>query len=88
MSEVLELSNFIGGEWLPASCDHWIDDFAPATGELIARIPCSSSEDVDAAVNAAREALTDWSALSISDRAEWLDRIASALEERDRKSVV
>ena len=82
MSEVLELSNFIGGEWLPASCDHWIDDFAPATGEPIARIPCSSSEDVDAAVNAAREALTDWSALSISDRAEWLDRIASSLEER------
>ena len=53
MSELIELSNFIAGEWRAASCGHWIDDYAPATGEHVARIPCSSSEDIDAAVDAA-----------------------------------
>ena len=82
MSETTELSNYIRGEWCSASCGHWIEDYSPANGALIARIPCSSSEDVDAAVDAALDASTDWAALSISERAEWLEKIADALEER------
>ena len=82
MSETTELSNYIRGEWCSASCGHWIEDYSPANGALIARIPCSSSEDVDAAVEAALDASTDWAALSISERAEWLEKIADALEER------
>ena len=82
MSETTELSNYIRGEWCSASCGHWIEDYSPANGALIARIPCSSSEDVDAAVEAALDASTDWAALSISERAGWLEKIADALEER------
>ena len=82
MSEVTELSNFIGGQWRPAICEHWIEDYAPATGEHIARIPCSSGEDVDDAVDAAMDALEDWAALSILERAKWLDKIADALDAR------
>lgn len=82
MSEVTELSNFIGGRWRPAICEHWIEDYAPATGEHIARIPCSSSEDVDDAVEAAMDALEEWAALSIQERAKWLDKIADALDAR------
>ena len=82
MSDLTELSNFIAGEWRPASCNHWIDDYAPATGEHIARIPCSSSEDIDAAVEAALNAADDWAALSIAERAGWLEKIAEELEER------
>ena len=36
-----ELLNFIDGDFHPSASDHWIDDLAPATGRLIARIPCS-----------------------------------------------
>tara|TARA_B110000014_G_scaffold255310_1_gene236975 strand:- start:675 stop:2126 length:1452 start_codon:yes stop_codon:yes gene_type:complete len=82
MSDITELSNYIRGEWCSASCDHWIEDYSPANGALIARIPCSSSEDIDAAVEAALDAATDWAALSISERAEWLEKIANSLEER------
>ena len=80
MSELIELSNFIAGEWRAASCGHWIDDYAPATGEHVARIPCSSSEDIDAAVDAALKAADDWAALSIAERAGWLEKIAEELE--------
>ena len=82
MSDITELSNFIGGEWRAADCEHWIDDYAPATGVHIARIPCSSSEDVDAAVDAALDAAESWGSLSIAERAGWLERIAEELEER------
>ena len=82
MSDITELSNFIGGEWRAADCEHWIDDYAPATGAHIARIPCSSAEDVDAAVDAALNAAEAWGSLSIAERAGWLERIAEELEER------
>ena len=82
MSDITELSNFIGGEWRAADCEHWIDDYAPATGAHIARIPCSSAEDVDAAVDAALDAAESWGTLSIAERAGWLERIAEELEER------
>ena len=82
MSDVVELSNYINGEWRPAICEHWIEDFSPANGFLIAQIPCSSSEDVDEAVLAASEAIEDWANLTITERADWLEKIADALESR------
>ena len=82
MSDITELSNFIGGEWRAADCEHWIDDYAPATGAHIALIPCSSAEDVDAAVDAALNAAEAWGSLSIAERAGWLERVAEELEER------
>ncbi|CAI8390879.1 MAG: 2-aminomuconic 6-semialdehyde dehydrogenase [Marine Group II euryarchaeote MED-G33] len=82
MSDVVELSNYINGEWRPAICEHWIEDYSPANGSLIAQIPCSSSEDVDEAVLAASEAIEDWANLTITERADWLEKIADALESR------
>jgi aminomuconate-semialdehyde/2-hydroxymuconate-6-semialdehyde dehydrogenase len=83
--DVIELANLIGGELQPANCGHWVDDIAPATGRLIARIPCSDSTDIDQAVAAARQALPGWAALDICERADYLDQIADALEERSEE---
>ena len=66
MSDIVELSNYINGEWRQAVCEHWIEDYSPANGSLIARIPCSSSEDVDAAVSAAQDAAEGWRGRSSS----------------------
>ena len=85
MSDIVELSNYINGEWRQAISEHWIEDYSPATGSLIARIPCSSSEDVDAAVSAALDSADDWASLSILERAIWLDKIADSLESRSEE---
>ena len=82
MSDVVELSNYINGEWRPAICEHWIEDYSPANGSLIAQIPCSSIEDVDDAVLAATAASADWADQTIAERADWLEKIADALESR------
>jgi len=77
-----DLRNYIGGQFLTHSGGQWMDNPEPATGSHICRIPLSDASDVDAAVDAARGAQPAWGALSHSERADWLDRIADALEAR------
>ena len=77
-----DLHNYIGGQFLTHSGGQWMNNTEPATGSHICRIPLSDASDVDAAVDAARSAQPAWAALSHSERAGWLDRIADALEAR------
>jgi len=77
-----DLRNYIGGQFLTHSGGQWMDNPEPATGSHICRIPLSDASDVDAAVGAARVAQPAWGALSHSERADWLDRIADGLEAR------
>ena len=81
-SNLITLNNYIEGKFQNSKCNHWIDNYSPATGDLIARIPCSSTEDIDDAVTAATNAFNGWSSLSIEERADWLIRIADGLESR------
>tara|TARA_B100001750_G_C15513836_1_gene605526 strand:- start:1252 stop:2712 length:1461 start_codon:yes stop_codon:yes gene_type:complete len=83
--EIPDLLNYIAGEFNTPLSGRWLNDISPATGMQIARIPCSGKQDVDAAVSAARSALPEWAALSHDQRADWLDKIANALEERSEE---
>ncbi|HTE05259.1 MAG TPA: aldehyde dehydrogenase family protein [Planctomycetota bacterium] len=51
-------------------------DIDPATGELLARVPCADADDVARAVSRARSALAPWSGLGLPGRAAVLERIA------------
>ena len=83
MSEVKVLSQHIGGESRVPSTGEYLDDLAPARGELIARIPRGSAADVDAAVASAEDALAgDWGRTGADERAQLLERVANLLEER------
>ncbi|GAA3312822.1 hypothetical protein GCM10020331_001460 [Ectobacillus funiculus] len=53
---VQTLKNYIGGQWV-ASTSKQIEEVPnPATGEVIARVPLSTQEDLDHAVAVAKEA--------------------------------
>lgn len=60
----------------------YIPDINPATGEVIAQIPESNSDDVNDAVQAAKNAFPIWSQLSITKRSKILYRIAELIEEK------
>ena len=77
-----DLRNYIGGEFVGHSGGQWLDNYEPATGSQICRVPLSNTSDVDTAVAAARSAQPSWGALNHSERAGWLDLIADSLEER------
>jgi aminomuconate-semialdehyde/2-hydroxymuconate-6-semialdehyde dehydrogenase len=76
------LSNYINGRAQAPANDRWLEDFEPATGAVYARCPASDGADVEAAVAAARQAFPGWAALPASQRARWMDKLASALEFR------
>jgi betaine-aldehyde dehydrogenase len=81
-SEVLELQNMIGGEFVAPAEGKTEDVVNPATHEVIARAPLSSEEDVDRAVKAAREAFETWQYTTPSQRQLLLLKLADAFEER------
>ncbi len=77
-----KIQNFINGLFIDSLNNETIMDINPATGEQIAIMPRSSFEDVELAVNASEIANPSWSALSIIERSEWLEKIADELEKR------
>lgn len=66
------LKNFINGEWMDANTDKFEVVPNPATGEELARTPISTREDVDNAVQAAKEAFKVWSKTPVPKRARIL----------------
>jgi aldehyde dehydrogenase (NAD+) len=82
-----EYGLYVGGRWLEASETY--TTIAPRDEEPLARIAQGTTEDVDAAVAAARDAFSNgWSALPGSERAKYLFRIARILQERAREFAV
>ncbi len=73
--------NTIGNKQNAAHSDFWLDIMNPATGECIARCPDSDHADIESAVIAARKAFPSWSRLSNAERANWLNKLADALEQ-------
>jgi len=78
---MIDVQNYIDGKHV--SLDSTIDDICPIDDTIIAKIP--RTQNVDEVVLYASSAQPAWSKLSISERADWLDRIANALEERIEK---
>ena len=73
-------SLFIGGNWTGADDAATEPVYNPSDGSVIARTPMCGASEVDAAVRAAREALADWSATPVVDRARILFRYVHLLE--------
>jgi betaine-aldehyde dehydrogenase len=81
-TKVLELKNMIGGKFADPSGGEMEDVTNPASGEVIARAPLSTKEDVDAAVKAARKAAEGWENTTPGERQALLLKLADAIEER------
>lgn len=76
------LHHFIDGRAVPPASGRGLDVFDPATGEIHCRVARGGAEDVEAAIAAAQAAFPAWSALPASERARWLEKLATALESR------
>ncbi len=72
---------YINGQWRDASDGATIKTYNPATGELLTEIANASNDDVDAAVDAAKEAFVTWSKTTVAERAAILNKIADIIDE-------
>lgn len=76
------LTHVIDGNDTPPHRGGWLDVFDPANGQPFARVAAGGAEDAAAAVAAAERAFPAWSKLPNSERAQWMSRLADALEAR------
>ena len=74
-----DLRNYLAGTLVDADLPQ-IDLNDPGTGEVIARVPLSTPDQVDAAVEAAAAAFPAWSALPIKERVQVFFRYKALLE--------
>ena len=72
--------NYIGGEWVKSESGETFDNVNPAdTSDIVGRFPKSTSEDVNAAVAAAKGAATKWRLTPAPKRAELLFTLGEIL---------
>ncbi len=80
---------FVGGEQVEPLSGEWYSTIEPANEQHLADIAQAREEDVDLAVQSARDAFENgWSALPGSERAKYIFRIARILLERSRELAV
>jgi len=74
--------NYIGGEWVKSSSGEWFDNVNPAdTTDIVGRFPKSNEDDVNRAVEAAKNAATRWRRTPAPKRAEILFKLGEILRE-------
>jgi betaine-aldehyde dehydrogenase len=76
------LSNFIGGEYVPAADGRTMPIVDPSTGEQYAEAPLSGAADIDRAATVAATAFETWRDSTPSERARALLKLADAIEAR------
>lgn len=76
-----QYENFIGGEWVAPVKGQYFDNVSPVNGEVFCRIPRSSAEDIDLALDAAHAAREAWGRTSVTERSNMLLKIADRIEQ-------
>src|SRR6185295_18056324 len=79
--DVQTLDNFIGGRWVKARATDFFEVHNPAVGDVIGRTPLSTSDDVDAAVQAAARAFPGRRDTPVNARAQVLYRFKQLCEQ-------
>ena len=78
---VLGLRNYIDGEWRASSSTTLTDVINPSTQQLLARVPMSTEDEVNAAVYAATNAFADWGRSTPLSRARLLFTLRDLMED-------
>jgi malonate-semialdehyde dehydrogenase (acetylating)/methylmalonate-semialdehyde dehydrogenase len=78
---VLNVPNYINGQWTESHSSQWFDVINPATGEAIARTPLSGTAEVGQAVESAARAFPEWRRTPPEDRIQYLFKLKQLLED-------
>ncbi len=81
--QVRQTQCFIGGKWVPSASGKTFETIHPATEEVICEVAEGDKEDVDAAVDAARDAFDNgpWATMDARDRGALMYKLADLIEE-------
>jgi malonate-semialdehyde dehydrogenase (acetylating)/methylmalonate-semialdehyde dehydrogenase len=80
-SQVAEVLNYVNGEWRKSFAATTLDVVNPASAETIARVPMSTTAEVDAAVAVAERVKNQWRRTPPGDRVQYLFALKQLLED-------
>ena len=75
-----QYENYIGGQWVAPVKGEYFENISPVDGASFTKIPRSTAEDINNAVDAAWQAATQWNKASATDRSNILLKIADRIE--------
>lgn len=76
-----QYENFIGGEWVAPVKGEYFENISPVDGKVFTKVPRSSAEDIELALDAAHKAKAQWNSSSSTTRSNILLKIADRLEQ-------
>lgn len=80
MGEIKRLKFFANGKWHESKTDKYMDVFNPSTGEVIAQAPCCTEEEVNIAIQSAKDAFSSWSQTPVIKRAQVVFKFRELIE--------
>ncbi len=81
MSEIKKLCPYINGQYVESKTEKYTDAYNPSAGEVTAKVPCCTKEEVEAAVQAAKAAFPGWAATPVLKRVQILYRVRELILE-------
>ena len=81
-------NEFIGGAFVAPLSGQYMTTSDPSTGDALAEVALGNTDDVNAAVSAARKALPAWQALTGHERARTLYALARQVQKHSRRLAV
>lgn len=81
MSEIKRLKCLINGKWRDSASEKFMDIYDPSVGEIIARTPCCTKQEVLDAVSAAKDAFPSWSETPVMRRVQVLYKFRELVEQ-------
>jgi len=76
---------FINGEWVDSKSERLIDVTNPATQEVIAKVPCATSDEMQQAIESAKETFKTWKEVPTPQRARIMMKYAYLLKEHQEE---
>ena len=78
---MIQLKNYINGEFLDPIQNEWLDNYNPSNGSVYGQTPNSSLKDINLAYKAAKKAFVSWSQTPLEKRSAILLKIACLIED-------
>src|SRR5210317_884944 len=79
---------FLDGEFQTANSKKFLKTISPSTEEVLSSITVGNKNDIDSAVDSAKNGLKIWSKLTGTERAKYLFKLARLIQERSREFAV
>lgn len=70
---------FVGGQYRESKTDKYYDVYNPSTGEITAKVPCCTKEEVEEVISVAKEAYQSWSKVPVLKRVQTMYNVRDLL---------